>query len=371
MIKERDIGARARKGNMDRQDSGDIASAIRDQAKHVHENNAPITAKLCESLLALMAGPSAVGQRIAQWPGSVLADALPLRLTGGLHHLHLSGIEPRLAAIYRGEVTDQAAIDAIIAAIVTDHDAVLLPWLNGPPQTNEAGRSASFMAGLKWLSGHVGPRFELNELGASAGINTMMDRYFYDLAGVTAGPPDSPMRIVPEWRGPPPPDHPVEISAIRGCDQAPIDLSDPAAALRVKSYVWPENQLRLERMDAAIALAAQQAPDVAAMDAADWVMHRLAAPHPPGVTRVFHHSIVWQYIPKDRRDAISAAISAAGASASRKRPLAWMKLETNRATFRHELTVRYWHGGDDDGTPHLLGQAQAHGAWVEWYETSA
>jgi hypothetical protein len=101
----------------------------------------------------------------------------------------------------------------------------------------------------------TGPRFELVEIGASAGINTMMDRYAYDLGGTMAGPPDSLMRIVPEWRGEAPPANPVEIVGLRGCDIAPVDLTDPAAAQRLKAYIWADATERMARMDAAIALA--------------------------------------------------------------------------------------------------------------------
>ncbi|MBX9728664.1 MAG: DUF2332 domain-containing protein, partial [Sphingopyxis sp.] len=132
------------------------------------------------------------------------------------------------------------------------------------------------------------------------------------------------------------------------------------------AYVWPEIPPRIARMDAAIALAADHAPDVVRADAADWVEQRLAAPQAAGVTRVIHHSIVWQYIPPERRDRIVAAMAAAGATADDERPLAWMMLETNRETFRHELRIRHWTSAGDSGWQ-LLGQAQAHGAWVEWY----
>ena len=344
-------------------DDARIENGIRWQAEHCRRNGAPVTAQIIDAQVPLMKSDTAVGRRIANWPGLPLEDAMPLRLAGGFHHLLLTGDEKRLKPVYRGDITDQAAVDVIVAALVADHDARLLPWLDGPPQTNEAGRSASFMAGLMWLSGRLGPRFELNELGASAGINSMMDRYHYDLGGVTAGPPTSPMQIKPKWRGPPPPDNPVEIIAIKGCDQAPIDLSDAGAALRVKSYVWPENVERIVRMDAAIALAAQKRPDVVQADALDWVLERLAAPQAQGVTRVINHSIVWQYIPADKRAAITAAIEAAGAKATIAKPLAWMMLETNRETFAHELTIRYWPSGEATA---LLAQAQAHGAWVEW-----
>lgn len=345
-------------------DDDRVASGIRFQAEHCRRNGAPVTARIVEAQLALMGGDTLCGQRIANWPGLPLEDAMPLRLAGGFHHLLLTGDDARLEPVYRGDITDQSEVDAIVLAVTRDHDARLLPWLDGPPQTNEAGRSASFMAALLWLSERLGPRFEINELGASAGINTMMDRYHYDLGGVTVGPANSPMQIKPEWRGSPPPDNPVEIVAIRGCDQTPIDLSDPDAALRVKAYVWPENRERITRMDAALKLAAERRPDLVEADAADWVIERLVAPQDSGVTRVFQHSIVWQYIPAARRRIIEQAILTASAKASAEHPLAWIMLETNRETFRHELTVRYWPG---DGERHLLAQAQAHGAWVEWF----
>lgn len=344
-------------------DSGVVAAGIEFQAQHTVHHGAPITGTIVRAMLPLMAGRTAVGQRIRDWPGLPLEDAMPLRFAGGLHHLYLSGAEARLAPLYAGSLTEQATVDALIAAVTADHDAALLPWFDGPPQTNEAGRSASLMAGLLWLAQHHGPCFEINELGASAGINTMMERYHYDLGGVMVGPPDSPMQIRPEWRGPPPPAGAVEIVEIGGCDIAPVDLTDPAAALRVKSYVWPDAPERLARMDAAITLAAKQAPDLVAADAADWVAMRLARPQAAGVTRVIQHSIMWQYLGDERRAAITAMIEAAGALATPKRPLVWQMLETNRATFLHELTVRHWPG---DGAPRVLGHAHAHGAWVEW-----
>ena len=344
-------------------DNRHVADGIKVQAEHCRRNGAPVTARIVEAQLALMQGATLCGHRIAHWPGLPLEDAMPLRLAGGFHHLHLTGADDRLGPIYKGEVTEQAEVDAVIGAITHDHDTRLLPWLDGPPQTNEAGRSASFMAALLWLSPRVGSRFELNELGASAGINSMMDRYHFDLGGVPAGPAASPMQIKPVWQGPPPPAAAVEIVHISGCDQAPVDLSDPQAALRVKSYVWPENIERLKRMDAAIKLAAEMRPDVVQADALDWVLERLSAPQEANVVRIFNHSIVWQYIPEQRRQKIRAAIEAAGQHATPEHPLGWIMLETNRETFKHELMVKYWPGPD---SWHLLAEAQAHGGWINW-----
>ena len=45
----------------------------------------------------------------------------------------------------------------------------------------------------------------------------------------------------------------MEIASIQGCDRAPVNLADPAAALRLKSYVWAEITERLARIDEAVA----------------------------------------------------------------------------------------------------------------------
>jgi hypothetical protein len=229
-------------------------------------------------------------------------------------------------------VSDQAAVDEIVAAVAIAWDAKLVPWLDHPPQTNEAGRSSSVMAGLLWLSQRLGPRFEMNEIGASAGVNTMIERYRYALGGVEVGPADSPMKLKPEWRGPPPPAGTVEIVAIRGCDVAPVELSDPAEALRLKAYVWADAPERMGRIEAAARLAAGQPPLLERKDAGTFVEERLEAPQQAGVTRVLYHSVMWQYLPEPTRHAITAAMDQAGAHASADKPLAWVRLETNRET---------------------------------------
>ncbi len=62
------------------------------------------------------------------------------------------------------------------------------------------------------------------------------------------------------------------------------------------------------------------------------------------------------------------AMEAAGAEASEDKPLAWIRLETDRQTFRHELTVRYRPGGE---AAVQLAEVHPHGAWVKAGSASA
>ncbi len=341
-----------------------VPQAIEWQAQHAEQNGAPGTARIVRALLALEGSQAATARRIHGWQGLSLRDAMPLRIAGGIHNLLLTGEEPRLETVYAGLMSDQAQVDALVREVVETHDARLMPWLDGPPQTNEVGRSASIMAGLLWLAdGRVAPRFELLEIGASAGINTMMGRYRYDLGGVSAGPSGSRMRIAPEWRGASPPGSDAAIVEARGSDIAPVDLTDRAQALRLKSFVWPEASQRMGRIDTAIEMAERMPPDIARCDAGDWVCEQLATPQEEGTTRVLVHSIMWQYLPDTTQTRIEEAMMAAGKAADAERPLAWIALETNRETFAHELHVRYWPGGEK--AVHLA-NAHPHGEWVEW-----
>ncbi|MDR2856301.1 MAG: DUF2332 domain-containing protein [Novosphingobium sp.] len=341
-----------------------VADAYANQIDYCRNNGATITARIVAAIAGLLdrddAGPFIA--RIRDWSGLPMADGLPLRSAGALHGLHLSGTAPELAPIYADEPADDLAI---VGDVVRRHGDALLPWLDGPPQTNEAGRSSSFIAAMLWLAEQgLPPRFECLEIGSSAGINLMIDRYFYNLGGVKAGPEQHPvMRFRPEWRGTPPPDRKIAIVSLRGCDVAPLDLTDAGQAMRLKAYIWPEHTIRFERHEAAIAAAGATPPDLIRMNAADFVERQLALPQSAGTTRLIMHSIVWQYVPKDQQERIAHAMADRGRHATRDRALAWIALEGNRALLSHGLEVRYWPGGEE---PKLLAAAHAHGAWIEW-----
>ena len=350
--------------DIDASGSDAILTAFANQVAYCQAADAPITARVCAALLELLRRGmrGAILDAVRHWPGAPLADALPLRIAGGLHALHLGGNEPALARIYGGAPGADDA--AMIGAALHSHKAALLPWLDGPPQTNEAGRSSNFIGAMLWLAERgLNPRFECLEIGSSAGINLMLARYHYDLAGVQVGPEPGAMRFAPEWQGNPPPDHTIEIASTKGCDVAPVNLADPAQALRLKAYIWPEHTVRFERMAAAVAEAGKSPPDLVQMNAAEFVEAELARPQVAGTTRVLMHSIVWQYVPKDQQARVTAAMEAAGAKATADRPLAWIALEANRTVHLHELVVRYW---PDGAEPQMLARAHPHGATIDW-----
>jgi len=326
-------------------------AAFEVQAQYCDAMAAPQTAALCRALARVLTRDTAVGARLLDWPGEPVADATVLRIVGGLH-----------ALARRGVAGPFAADDATLATILATHDAALLPWLDGPPQTNEAQRSAGLMTGLLHVAAALGPRVEVLEIGSSAGLNLLIDRMRFDLGGVRAGPADSPLAIVPDWRGPPPPAAPIAIERTRGVDIAPVDVRDPAQAERLAGYVWVDNHERLARLSTALDLVRARPVDLAQGDAADWVEARLAEPQDEGVARVLMHSVVWQYLPAASRERIRAAMAEAGARATADRLLGWVMMEPNRDLHRHEVRVQCW---PSDQPMQLVALTHAHGAWVE------
>ncbi|RYD67904.1 MAG: DUF2332 domain-containing protein [Sphingomonadales bacterium] len=334
--------------------------AFRFQSRYCIAMDAPITGCVTLALADCLSRESRTGARALDWEGEPTKAALPLRLVGGLHSLALKGAA--LVDVFDGSMTDLDAVKAALSAALIAHDDELHGWLDGPPQTNEAGRSGALMCGLIHVSRHFGQPLEVLEIGSSAGLNLLIDRYRFDLGGVTVGPEDAPVTIRPEWRGPVPLQMPVAFASVRGCDQAPVDVRDANAAERLRAYVWADNPERQARMTGAIAMIAEKPVDLVQADAADWLEARLAEPQAAGVTRVLMHSVVWQYLPPATQARITAAMEAAGARATSDRPLAWVEMEPDRTLHRQEVWVRTW----PDGPPRtMVAASQAHGAWVE------
>jgi hypothetical protein len=339
-----------------------VRAAFAIQAGWCDKAGAPFTALLCGLLGERIDRTTALGRRVLDWPGDADAfgDALPLRLAGGLHARARSGAAPRLAALYPpAPVPDAEALwDALRPEL---DDTALLPWLDNAPQTNEVGRSAVLMSGLLEIAAAFTRPVELLELGASAGLNLLLDHYAYRLGDREAGDPASPLRLEPEWKGPPPPNAQVIVARRRGVDLNPLDPRRDGE--RLIAYVWPEQQARLARLGTALAIAAADPPPVDRGDAAEWLEARLDEPPTAGATRVVFHSVAFHYFPAATRARIAALMETAGNKASESAPLAWLRYEADPDD-PFALRLRLW----PDGADRLLAFTHPHGARIRWLE---
>jgi hypothetical protein len=338
----------------------EVRASLAEQAFWCGRLGSPFTARLCEALSGRLDRRSAVGRRALAWPGDprALADALALRLCAGLHFMVRQGQAAGLAALYPpAPLPGEAALWAKVAPLLDDPR--LEAWLDSAPQTNEVGRAAVLMSGLLVAAARFGLPLRLYELGASAGLNLLLDRYRYDLGGLAAGDRDSNLVLRPEWEGPPPPDATVRIVGRAGADLNPARL--PRDAARLPAYLWPDQPERLARLEAALAIAAAHPPRVDRADAADWIEAALALAPEPGAARVVMHSVAFQYFGPQAQARVARHIEAAGAGASEGAPLAWLRFEKEPDADRYALRLRTWPGGED-----LLAWTHPHGSRIAW-----
>ena len=332
---------------------------LRRQARVARELGSPFVAAVLEAGQRQLARAPQTAELIASWPQNPSSDALAMRFNAALHALARRGERSSLTALYRGEHED---FDGAIGAALAAEDRFVAEWMRDTPQTNEVARAAAIMAALMVACRRIGLPLELLEIGSSCGLNLNLARYAYDLGGVAAGDPGSPVRIAPDWRGPPPPCAPVEVVAARGVDLNPLDASDEATRERLLAYVWADQPERADRLEQALALARRHPPLIERADAVWWLADRLQEPQQSGRCRVLFHSMVLQYLSGGDRRRVATMIRQAGARATAERPLATIGFEWTPDRREVRLLLTCWPGGETL----LLATCHAYGDWIDW-----
>lgn len=234
-------------------------------------------------------------------------------------------------------------------------------------QTNEIGRCSLLLPVFGMLGAEVGTLSHL-DVGTSAGLNLLLDRYeyVYTPGGRVGGP--SPVRLECGTRGPVPvPAAMPEVAERRGLDRSPVDVHDPDQARWLEACVWPDQTDRFERLRAAIDIARS----------ADLVLHQGQAvtDTAPLVLGSAAHPVVtntWtlNYLSRAERVAYLTALEQCG----RQRDVSWVFAENPR--FVPELPV------DDAGDAltalvlvrwrngrrrvNQLARCHPHGYWLHW-----
>jgi hypothetical protein len=329
-----------------------IAAHFREQAMFCDMYGSRFTGALMKHMADDLEAGGPMAALAGEWPTSPRADALALRFTGVLHEAALSGHDPKLAALYPAENPDWKMEEVWPAALafLQREQAWVREFVRSAPQTNETRRSIGLLAAfLTFAQTWDGP-IDFLEIGASAGLNLNWDRFAYRPATWSWGD-NSPVVIDTDWNGPPPPvEAKLNVRGKAGCDLNPLDIRDPEALLRLKSYVWADQPDRLARFDGAVALALMNDTRVERESADAWLARKLAGRANDAAT-VVYHSVFLQYPPPETRKAIVAAIEHAGASATKAAPLAWLRLEPEglfdgpRDSPRMVIDLVTWPGG--------------------------
>ena len=160
----------------------EIVRAADLQIAWCQSGDAPFTAQILQVIRDNLTSGGTLAALMVPWHGNPFADALLLRATGALHLMVRTDRAPELARFYPGygdaEWDAQAAGRAVESAVAT-HRAFVQDILSGPPQTNETGRSAVLMPGYAEIARRTGLPLSILEIGASAGLNLLWDRFAY------------------------------------------------------------------------------------------------------------------------------------------------------------------------------------------------
>jgi hypothetical protein len=262
----------------------------------------------------------------------------------------LAGVQPNYGA-FRAFVLDHA--DAVTSALEARRT-----------QTNEVARCATL---LPLLAGLRGP-LALLEVGASAGLCLLPDRYAYNYRGDLLGDPASPVKLSCEPRGAVPvPTGLPQISWRCGIDLDPIDVNDAEAVHWLECCVWPGQPERLARLQAAIQVARLDPPSLIRGNLLDTVAE-VARQAPPEATLVIFHSAVLTYLPVGGRRRFAEIMGTL--------PAVWVSNEGPGVV--ESLPALNPGGRSSESAYFIIGQghdravalADPHGQWVEWLAPS-
>jgi hypothetical protein len=226
-------------------------------------------------------------------------------------------------------------------------------------QTNEPARCATLLPALARLPGPLA----LIEVGASAGLTLLFDRYSYDYGGyhlIAGSDPDAPTLRCTVGGPVPLPAAVPPIAWRAGLDLNPLDVTRDDDVRWLSCLVWPGESDREDRLAAAVASARFDPPPVYRGDLLT-DLPALAARAPAEATLVIFHSAVLAYVaPADRERFAQTVRSLTAVWLSNEAPGVVPGMPCTR--FR-EGTFVLGHGGR---TP--LAFTDGHGTWLHWLD---
>ncbi len=204
--------------------------------------------------------------------------------------------------------------------------------------------------------------FDLVELGTSAGLLLLWDRYRYQYAAGEWGPDGAALELTGDERTRVPGELLRVVPRVRrrvGIDRNPLDLRDPADLLLLKSFVWAGQDERLGRLDAAADALRDDPPELIRGDLIELLPNELAR-RDDGALTVVLNSAALGYVDEAGQQAVRDALEQAGTEGQ----LAYLTT-TQPGTGSHVywgLAVELWPGC----RRRELAYADFHGAWLDW-----
>lgn len=349
-------------------DQAAIPAALRAQARRCAAMDSPLYQSLLEAAALDLEQGSAIAPALSDWHGDAERDFLPLRLLASVHALAMTGKAPDLAAYYPscgGKPGDLNEVAQSFLNTIKSNTAHVTEFIKLPPQTNDVRRSGPLLLGFAEIAKRFDLPFTLSEIGTSAGLNLLWDKYRYTLGDHTFGDPASTVHIKAAYDGPALPAQTPHIILRAGCDLRPLYVQQPENRALLESYIWATETTRLATLRSAIDFALAENLALTTTPADEWIEGQLNAA-PAGAVHVVYHSAVWPYLPDEAQARFTAAMEKVGATATDNKPLAWLTLEDDGNKRFLELRLRLWNGDTENGANRLLATVHPFTRSIRW-----
>jgi hypothetical protein len=289
-------------------------------------------------------------------------------ILAAVHLLLLRGAQDPLSRFYPSVGGTVSAKDGDpfpeFKAFVLQHRAEIVPLIRTRvTNTNEVGRSALLHPGFRVIAEAAGAPLSLIEIGPSAGLNLIWDKYGvrYRKGGETVAVISESASLVIDCElrgdGIPPTGPAPHVGGRIGLELNPVDLSNADDRDWLRALVWPDQVARLTRLDRAIELFAKEKPGIRAGDALALLPDTLAAVPRDHVPVVYHTIAVYQFS-REMREALENILTVAGL----RRPVWRLSFEYDGSLYVLSA-VRYADGARQE---RRLASCHPHGTWIEW-----
>jgi hypothetical protein len=258
-----------------------------------------------------------------------------------LHYLVLSG---------------RASWDDVGSALVEHAEFLRRFTAEQDVQTNEVQRSWALVPAFLSLSD--GRPLDLLELGPSAGLNLVWDRYRYSYSTGDWG--SGALELRGDDRVPAPASvfsRSVSVARRRGVDLNPVDVTTEEGSLLLQSFVWADQTARLERLRAAIDVVRADPPELIR---GDYVrdLPALLADRVPGAQLIVYETASTQYLDAEQRAALHEAMHAA----AHDEPFTFLTTRSHGGEDYYTLEAVDWPSGERRGVERF----DFHGSWLSW-----
>jgi len=229
-------------------------------------------------------------------------------------------------------------------------------------QTNEVRRSWTLVPCFLLAAARAAfDAVDLVELGPSAGLNLIPDRYRCEYQAGAVGPPDARVRLEGEERRPVAAEllaRPLVVRSRVGLDRDPIDAADPDRIELLRAFVWADQTERLELFDRAVEELRRE-PPVLVRGELDEELPRVLGRRRDGALTLVFQTAVFGYLSAEAHARVDEILEEAG----RDGPLAFVSSVVPRVqgSAWWGLSVRVWPGAAE-----YVADADYHGAWLEW-----